>query len=85
MGILLKPSFYATATTGILILILIIIGLRSYNEIKMFDTYRLLILISMFAIIISIHGVLHLGLEAVYDYNPLEILFGNKNIEKFTK
>jgi hypothetical protein len=85
MGILLKPSFYATATTGILILILIILGLRSYNEIKMFDTYRLLILISMFAIIISIHGVLHLGLEAVYDYNPLEILFGNKNIEKFTK
>ena len=51
----------------------------------MFDTYRLLILISMFAIIISIHGVLHLGLEAVYDYNPLEILFGNKNIEKFMK
>jgi hypothetical protein len=85
MGILLKPSFYATATTGILILILIILGLKSYNEIKMFDTYRLLILISMFAIIISIHGVLHLGLEAVYDYNPLEILFGNKNIEKFTK
>jgi hypothetical protein len=85
MGILLKPSFYATATTGILILILIIIGLRSYNEIKMFDTYRLLVLVGMFAIIISIHGVLHLGLEAVYDYNPLEILFGNKNIEKFMK
>ena len=82
MGILLKPSFYSTATTGILILILIILGLKSYNEIKMFDTYRLLILISIFTIIISIHGILHLGLEALYDYNPLEILFGNKNIEK---
>jgi hypothetical protein len=82
MSILLKPSFYSTVTTGILILILIIIGLKSYDEIKMFDTYRLLTLAGMFAIIIGIHGVLHLGLEALYDYNPLEIIFGNKNIEK---
>ena len=85
MGILLKPSFYSTVVTGILILILIILGLKSYDEIKTFDTYRLFILVGIFTILIGIHGVLHLGLEALYDYNPLEILFGNKNIEKFTK
>jgi hypothetical protein len=82
MGILLKPSFYATVTTGILILLLVIIGIRSFNEIKTYDTYRLLMVIGIFTILVGIHGMLHLGLEAVYDYNPLEILFGNKNIEK---
>jgi hypothetical protein len=82
MGILLKPSFYSTVTTGLLILLLIIIGLRSYNEIKSYDTYRLLIVVGIFTMLISMHGLLHLGLEAIYDYNPLEILFGTKNIEK---
>ena len=82
MGILLKPSFYSTVTTGLLILILVIIALKSYDEIKTYDTYRLLIVVAIFTMAISMHGLLHLGLEAIYDYNPLEILFGAKNIEK---
>ena len=68
-SILTKPSFYALISTGIFILVLLIIYVRNIKKIS-FDTK--LIFLSLFGILIGIHGLLHLGLEYIYNYNPLE-------------
>lgn len=70
--LLKTPSFIATATSGIIILIIIIISLRSYRSIQKLSIYEKLMLLMLFSITICIHGIAHLGLEAEYDYNPLQ-------------
>jgi hypothetical protein len=67
-----KPSFYATAMTGLLMLLMVFIIFNNWNEIKLYDTYRILMIIGIFCLIIGVHGLLHLGLEFIYKFNPLE-------------
>ncbi len=35
------------------------------------DPYQILLLILLFAITTSIHGISHMGLESIYNFNPL--------------
>ncbi len=67
-----KPSFYATAMTGLLMLLMVFIIFNNWNEIKLYDTYRILMIVGVFCLIIGVHGILHLGLEFFYKFNPLE-------------
>jgi len=66
------PSFFATALTGIFIggiaLYLYVKGFRSMT------TVQIATLATLLGILIGIHGILHLGLEWKYDYNPLRNL-----------
>jgi Ni/Fe-hydrogenase subunit HybB-like protein len=70
----LAPSFFATVLTGIsigaILLYLYTKGLRSMT------TAQIATLATLLGILIGIHGVLHLGLEWKYDYNPLRNLSG---------
>lgn len=72
-NILIQPSFYAHIISGIVMFIAFISFILNYSKIKSLDSYRLLILILLLSICISIHGLSHLGLEIIYQYNPLEI------------
>ena len=71
-NIFTKPSFYAHAINGLTILIVIILIFTNFNRLKRFDIYNIITLIISFGILIGIHGLLHLGLETQYNYNPLE-------------
>ena len=68
------PSFYALIATGILILVIIIVVVRNYREIRNLETYKLLILLGLITIVVGVHGLLHAQLEQQYNYNPLEMI-----------
>jgi len=69
-----KPSFYAHAINGFTILIAIILIFINFNRLKKMDIYNIITLVISFGILIGIHGLLHLGLETQYNYNPIELL-----------
>ena len=65
------PSLYAHALNGILVFSAIFYLYCNYNTIKNIDNYKKIILILLFSIAIGIHGLSHLGLEYVYNFNPI--------------
>lgn len=67
-----KPSFYAHAINGILLLFSIIILYINYSKISKEEPYKIIILILLFSIAIGVHGLSHLGLEKEYNFNPLK-------------
>lgn len=70
-NVFFTPSFWAQTSTGILILIAIFIIYNNYSEIKNLNSYNTLVLLLLFTMVIGIHGLSHLGLEAVYGFNPI--------------
>lgn len=46
-------------------------------RVKSFGTYELLIIVLLFATVVGIHGISHLGLEQNYDYYPLPWVHNN--------
>jgi hypothetical protein len=70
--LLTKPSFYSLAFTGFLILLIMLIVFSNINRLNHLSPEKLIKVISLIGILIGVHGILHLGLEAVYNYNPME-------------
>ena len=70
-AIYLAPSFYTHVVSGLLVVFAIFILYANYSKIKMLEPYKLLVLIFGFSISIGSHGLSHLGLETIYNYNPL--------------
>jgi hypothetical protein len=69
---MIKPSNIALAISGILILtalILLYIEINKGTELKRLKLIDLLLFLSS---AISLHGLLHMGAEVFYNYNPLE-------------
>ena len=65
------PSFYAGCINGLLILIIVVVIIRNRKEINTYDSYKQLMLLGMIAILIGVHALIHLGMEYVYNWNPL--------------
>ena len=69
----MKPSIIALYISGLLIFLAVIM---TYNEIinKKTDIsgIKLIDLILFFASSITLHGILHIQAESIYNYNPLE-------------
>jgi len=72
MTILEKPSFIANGIQGLLILIVLLLCWMYWKDLMKMTIYQKIIFILIFGVVIGIHGLLHLGLESVYDWNPLE-------------
>ena len=70
--LLTKPSFYSLVFTGFLILLLMIIVFSNINRLNHLTPEKLIKVISLVGILIGVHGLLHLGFEVVYNYNPME-------------
>ncbi len=66
------PSIIGHVINGFLILILLIIIILNYTKIIKFDLYQIIIILSLFTLIIGIHSLSHLGLEVVYNFNPIQ-------------
>jgi len=76
MSLLTKPSILSHIINGLLLFIVIILmyknNLITGTNIDSLAYVNLLLILS---IAIGIHGLLHLGLEMKYNYNPLEKSF----------
>jgi len=66
-----KPSFYSLFITGILTLWILIIVYKSYKSLNKLTAEKMIHLIACIGLLIGVHGLIHLGLEYVYNYNPL--------------
>ncbi len=69
-NMLKKPSFWSLLITSILILYILIKLIRQ-NKNQTEDPMHLVRII-LITVMFGIHGILHLGLEKVYNYNPLQ-------------
>lgn len=71
-SVYISPSFYACILNGLLLLLALFLLYSNYSEVKSFDLYKIMMLILIFSLAIGIHGLMHLGLEVYYKYNPLQ-------------
>jgi len=65
------PSFWGHVLNGVLLMIAILFMYSNYTEITNSSSFQMTILILLFSIAFGLHGLLHLGMEKEYDYNPL--------------
>lgn len=72
--LLMIPSFNSLLVTGLLLLSILVIFLNNFNKFKNLDTYKKLSLLSLFVIAIGVHGLIHMGLEVNYGFNPYNLM-----------
>jgi hypothetical protein len=72
----LIPSVYANTMSGFLILVAVFLIVCNFKKLRKMETYKIIILILGFSLVIGVHGLSHLGLESVYGYNPMILLTG---------
>jgi len=64
------PSMNALFLTGLLILFIFVLVFMHIKDIMKIDYYKKIVLLCVLTVAIGIHGVLHLGSEVVYGFNP---------------
>lgn len=69
------PSFYALIANGLLILVVVALLIRNFFIIKAQKPFNQMVLVLLIAMTVALHGLLHLGLEKQYGYNPLKYVY----------
>ena len=67
---LIAPSLNSLFFTGILILFIFFIFIKNFNQFLKLPYYDKLVLLSTLTIAIGMHGLIHLGVETNYGFNP---------------
>lgn len=71
MNVFLAPSFYAHLLNGFLLVCIFYLVIFNFKQLTQLGAYRKLVLILLLSATLGIHGLSHLGLEKLYNYNPL--------------
>lgn len=66
---LTTPSFYAHVMNALLMLLAVMLLIKHYRVLRPYET---IVVALLFSIGIGVHGISHLGLETVYQFNPLK-------------
>jgi hypothetical protein len=74
MNLPIAPSFFSLVFTGILVLSIFVLFLTNLKSIMNLNYYQKIKLLSLVTIAIGIHGIIHLGVENIYGFNPLKVL-----------
>jgi hypothetical protein len=75
-NIYMIPSFYAHIMNGLLLLVAFIIFYKNYSKISNLEPYKKVVLTLLFSIGVGVHGLSHLGLEQIYNFNPMQSIYG---------
>ena len=67
---LIAPSLNSLFFTGIMILFIFIIFITNFSKFLKLPYYYKLIILSTISMAIGIHGLIHLGVETNYGFNP---------------
>ncbi len=70
-SVLSVPSGYALVVTGISIGAVLVYIFMNYKELRQLQPQQLIQLGVLIAILVGVHGLLHLGMEKNYGYNPI--------------
>ena len=73
MRIFNKPSYYSLFFTGIIWVAVFILILQNFSSLRR-SPEKLIIVFSLFGILVGVHGLIHLGLESYYNFNPMDII-----------
>jgi hypothetical protein len=68
------PSVYAHILNGLLLFAGVVYLFISRSR----NSYHILVLILLFSMAVGIHGISHMGLEYLYGYNPLSVIYTKK-------
>ena len=69
-NILVAPSLSSLFVTGFLLLFILVLFVANYKRFMTLDHYRKITILSLIAIAFGIHGLIHLGVEKEYGFNP---------------
>lgn len=69
-NILVAPSLNSLFVTGFLILFILVIFITNYKQFMRLDYYRKITILSLITMAFGIHGLVHLGVEREYGFNP---------------
>jgi hypothetical protein len=72
------PSFYAHTLSGGLLFAGILYLIFCNSKIFSRDPYQIVVLILLLSIATGIHGLSHIALESVYNYNLLSLITGKQ-------
>ena len=67
---LIAPSLNSLFVTGLLLLLILITIFSNLNDVKKFTTFQKLSILSVLSIAVGSHGLIHLGVEKQYSFNP---------------
>lgn len=67
---LVAPSFNSLFITGFLLLVVFILLLINFSAFKKLNYYQQILFLAALTNAVGIHGLLHLGLEKQYKFNP---------------
>jgi hypothetical protein len=67
---LIAPSLNALFVTGLILLSIIILMVKNYSSFMRLNYYQKIILLSSLSIAFATHGLVHLGVEQRYNFNP---------------
>jgi hypothetical protein len=70
---LIAPSFNSLVITGLLLLFSLVLFIQNRKEILKLGHPKLIKLVLLASIAIGIHGLLHLGTESIYGFNPYKL------------
>jgi hypothetical protein len=65
-----SPSFNTLIVTGFLMLFILILIVNNFRLFMRLDFYRKINLLALLTIAVGVHGLIHLGLEVNYGFNP---------------
>lgn len=72
---LITPSIVSLFITGILLLSIFIIIVIDCNYFSKITLYHKIVILSLLTTAIGIHGLIHLGVEKLYNINPYKWLY----------
>jgi hypothetical protein len=69
-NILIAPSLNSLFFTGILLLIIFFLIIKHFKQLINMNFYNKTVMLSTLVIAIGVHGLIHLGVEQYYGFNP---------------
>lgn len=69
------PSLIAHVIGAFVLLIAIVVFFNNYKQITFGKPYNTVVVLLLFSGVLTLHGISHLGLETVYNYNPLKLKY----------
>jgi hypothetical protein len=70
---MIPPSFYSHVLGGVLGLIVLIMILFNFREVRSLFLYDQLMLLLALSVAAGVHGISHQGMEELYGYYPLGV------------
>lgn len=68
--ILVAPSLNSLFISGMLLLVIFILVITNFNQFMKSRFYEKITILSLIVIAIGAHGLIHLGVEQQYGFNP---------------